>query len=141
AFDVFAEGKFHPARGVFDEQFASGLTVFHLEHGVLAAHAVRAPVENAGRGHAAGGAAVNLHVFAIEHVLDADFGHHGKGEFIDAAVDREVGVRVNDARHDEHTVSIENWEIIAWRCQVFADRCDLATGDHKIRVGQRTFGY
>src|SRR5208282_2739807 len=62
---------------------------------------VGAAVENIGDGHSAGEIAIDVDVVGIQHVGDVGDGRDSDAAFVDAAVDGDVGVAVDDAGHDE----------------------------------------
>src|SRR5439155_19919741 len=77
----------------------------------------------------------NLHVVAVHDVAHPDLGHDRQRGLIDAALDGEVRVGVDDAGHDEHAGGVDDLRTGVGG-QVRADGRDLAAADEDVGVRQ-----
>ena len=133
ALHVLAEGELDAARCVGNEHLLGREAVLHFHDGVLTTDDVGAAVEQAGRGDSAAEGAVNLHVFGIDHIANADLGNHGKRGLVHAAADGEMRVRVDDPGHHEEPLRIDDGHAFLAR-QVRTDGLDLAAANENVRL-------
>ena len=138
--DVLAQGELHPLRPVADDQVAARLAVSQLDDGILAADRVGRPVEQPGRRRPAGQRPVDRDVVARDHVLDPDLGHDRQAPLVDAPLDGDVRVRVDDPGHrDQPGASMTVTP--AGAVTSCADRLDLAVLDQDRALGDRPLGH
>ena len=71
-------------------------------------------MEHVGGGHAAGERAVDVGIGGVDHLFDRGHRRHRDARLVQAAIDRDVRVAVDDAGHDETAARIDDAGA-AWR--------------------------
>jgi hypothetical protein len=105
---IFAKGELDAGQSSFKRKLRGRLAPAQLDDHGLAADGIGAAVENVGGGDAAGKIAVNVDVVGIQNVGDIRDRGYGDAAFIDVAVNGDVRVAVDDARHDELASSVDD---------------------------------
>ena len=75
----------------------------------------------------------------LDHVGDAHLGHHRAGSLVDASVHSHVGVIIQDPRHHELPLGIDDSDPLGC-LKVSADLCDLSVPDQDVCVRQVAIG-
>src|SRR5208282_5694554 len=99
---VFAQREFDAERRAFKLELVRRLAPAQFDELVLPANGIGAAVEHVGHGHAAGEVAVDLNVVPIQDVADSHHRADRHAAFVDAALDGDVRVAVNDSGGNEH---------------------------------------
>ena len=125
---VLAQGELHALGGVPDDQVATRLAVAQLDDGILPADRVgRAVQEPRGRG-AAGQGPVDRHVIPGDHVLDPDLGDDRQADLVDAPLDGDMRMRVDDPGHGDQPRRLDDGQP-GPSLDVWSDGRDLAVLD------------
>ena len=121
--DVLAQGELHSLGGVADDQVAARFAVSQLDHGVLAADRIGRSVQEPSRRCPSRQGTIDRNVVAGDHVLDPHFGHDRQAELIDASLDGDVRMRVDDAGHRDEPCRLDHRDA-RFRFHVGADGLD-----------------
>src|SRR5690606_23219884 len=131
--DVFAEGELDRRGCGFDHQVVGAATPAQLDHRSLAADRVGGAVEQLHRGGPAGESTPDADVVRIEDVGDAYLGGDRVAAFVDAAIDRQVGVLIDQPGGQVQARAVDDADP-GRGGEPGADSGDAAAADQQIGV-------
>ena len=108
---IFAERELDAGQRAFERELRGGLAPAELDDDGLAADGIGAAVQNVGDGDAAREIAIDVDVVGIENVGDVGDRRDGDAAFVDAAVDGDVRVAIDDAGHDELARGVDHLRV------------------------------
>ena len=108
---VFAEGEFDGPRGVVDRPFRCRPSPLPLHDLALPADRIRGAVQHQRGGRSSGQLAINIDVFVVDHVANADHSAVRQRNLVDAPLDRRVTVRVDDSRQNELPARVDHLRV------------------------------
>src|SRR5262249_16252810 len=104
---VFSERELD-AEWCTEEHLLGRLAPFEFDDGICSTDDIRASMQHIHDGRSTGGGAIDSYVVIANHITDADVWRHGRCAFVDAAFNREMGMRIDDSGHHKASGCVDD---------------------------------
>ena len=135
ALGILTQGKLDARLRPFENQTLCVLAPPELYDLIAASDRIGAAVEDVGRRNAPGQVPVDVDIFGINHVFNPDHGGDRQCAFIDPAADGDVGVTIDDSRHDILALRVDHRGAFG-RSNLGADLGDFALANENGPFGK-----
>ena len=128
---VLSQGPFAGEGSSLEDEFGGAFSPAHLEDDAPAADRVGRAVHGVDRGHAPGQGVEDVDVPRVDDVLAVDLGGDEVAHLVHVALEGDVGVGVDDPRHDPAAVEVDDFGA-GRRGEALPDLSDLRPLDQDV---------